>query len=191
MQSVSFRIWIRATVSISYDDKHFTTGTSKELSSDIWSLFYAEFKNTIHRVWSGLVFKMCLNTSQVVHNDNASSKARGLYLLKLIVSVWCLVWHIMLYVYITTVYSLTPTRGLILKMFFMYRVKCQRRAKYWFIFFSFQLDICIPVRMDRKSKNNPDRFCYVHGNAVLPNRQAKITDLTLWRRHISITLELT
>ena len=30
--------------------------------------------------------------------------------------------------------------------------------------------------MDRKSKNNPDRFCYICGNMVLPNRQAKITD---------------
>ena len=28
MQSVSSRIWIRVTVSISYDDNHYTTGTS-------------------------------------------------------------------------------------------------------------------------------------------------------------------
>ena len=45
----------------------------------------------------------------------------------------------------------------------------------WF-FFSFQLNICIPVRMDHKCKNNPDGFCYISGNVVLPNRQAKITD---------------
>ena len=30
--------------------------------------------------------------------------------------------------------------------------------------------------MDRKCKNNLDRFCYIYGNAVLPNHQAKITD---------------
>ena len=29
MQSVSSRIWTRITVSISYDDKYYTTGTSK------------------------------------------------------------------------------------------------------------------------------------------------------------------
>ena len=28
MQSVSSRIWTRVTVSISYDDNHYTTGTS-------------------------------------------------------------------------------------------------------------------------------------------------------------------
>ena len=28
MQSVSSRIWTRVAVSISYDDKHYTTGTS-------------------------------------------------------------------------------------------------------------------------------------------------------------------
>ena len=43
-------------------------------------------------------------------------------------------------------------------------------------FFLFQLDICIPVRMDRKCKNNPDRFCYICGNVVLPHHQEKITD---------------
>ena len=31
--------------------------------------------------------------------------------------------------------------------------------------------------MDCKSKNNPDRFCYIRGNVVLSNGQAKITDL--------------
>ena len=29
MQSDSFRIWTRVAVSISYDDKNYTTGTSK------------------------------------------------------------------------------------------------------------------------------------------------------------------
>ena len=43
-------------------------------------------------------------------------------------------------------------------------------------FFSFQLHICIPVIMDCKNKNNPDRFCYISDNVVIPNYQAKITD---------------
>ena len=30
--------------------------------------------------------------------------------------------------------------------------------------------------MDRKCKNNSDRFSYICGNVVLPNRQAKFTD---------------
>ena len=34
MQSVSSKIWTRITVSISYDDNHYTTGTSKE--SDLY-----------------------------------------------------------------------------------------------------------------------------------------------------------
>ena len=79
-------------------------------------------------------------------------------------------------------YSLTLTYlewvGLIpqLEMIFMYCVKCQRWAEYWFIFFSFQLDICIPVKMDQKCKNNPDKFCYICSNVVLPNCHAKIID---------------
>ena len=39
-------------------------------------------------------------------------------------------------------------------------------------FFSFQLDIRIPVRMDCKCKNDPDWFYYICGNVVLPNRKA-------------------
>ena len=46
----------------------------------------------------------------------------------------------------------------------------------FFFFFFCQLDICIPVRMDHKCKNNSDRFCYISGNVALHNRQAKITD---------------
>ena len=34
MQSVSFRIWTRVAVSISYDDNHYTTGTSVYLGYD-------------------------------------------------------------------------------------------------------------------------------------------------------------
>ena len=46
----------------------------KGLSSDIWTPFYAEFKNTIHCVWSGQVFKVFLNTSQqVAHRNNSYS----------------------------------------------------------------------------------------------------------------------
>ena len=57
-------------------------------------------------------------------------------------------------------------------------------------FFSFQLDICIPVRMNHKCKNNPDRFCYICGNVVLPNRQAKITDFVkkAYRSYFGIKL---
>ena len=40
-------------------------------------------------------------------------------------------------------------------------------------FFSFHLT-CILLRMDRKCKNNPYRFCYICGNVVLLNHQAKI-----------------
>ena len=43
-------------------------------------------------------------------------------------------------------------------------------------FFSFQFDICISVRMNPNCKNNPDRFCYICDNVVLPKYQAKITD---------------
>ena len=54
---------------------------------------------------------------------------------------------------------------------------CQVSMTNWvLIFFPFQLDICIPVRMDHKCKNNPDRFCYIYVNVVLPKHQAKITD---------------
>ena len=63
----------------------------KGLLSDKWSPFYAEFKNTIHCFWSGLVFRMRLNTSQVEHNNNIYSKAYRLYLSQLIVDAWCLV----------------------------------------------------------------------------------------------------
>ena len=41
---------------------------------------------------------------------------------------------------------------------------------------SFQFDICIPIRKNRNCKNNPDRFSYICGNVVLPDRQVKITD---------------
>ena len=38
MQSVSSRIWTRVTVSISYDDNHYTTGTS---------FFVSEYDNSL------------------------------------------------------------------------------------------------------------------------------------------------
>ena len=37
--------------------------------------------------------------------------------------------------------------------------------------------------MDCKCKNNPDRFYYICGNVVLPNCQAKITDLVKKEYH--------
>lgn len=92
--------------------------------------------------------------------------------------------------YSVPTYSLTPTylerEGLIpprLKMILIYCIKCQHWAECWFIFFSFQLDICIPVTMDRKCKNNPDRFCYICSNVVLLNCQAKITNFVKRRYH--------
>ena len=59
-----------------------------------------------------------------------------------------------------------------LRIILMYFVKSQRRAE----FFSFQLDICIPIRINCKSNNNAERSYYNCGNVVLSNRQAKITD---------------
>ena len=41
MQSISSRFWTRVVVSISYDDNHYTTGTSKEKMA----LFQFEFKD--------------------------------------------------------------------------------------------------------------------------------------------------
>ena len=45
-----------------------------------------------------------------------------------------------------------------------------------YLFFSFQLEICIPVRMNHKCMNYPNRSCYICGNVVLPNCPAKIND---------------
>ena len=79
-------------------------------------------------------------------------------------------------------YSLTPTylegEGLIppLRIILLFYVKYQRQAECWFIFFTFQLDICIPVRMDHKFKNDPHKFCHICSNVVLPNCQGKIID---------------
>ena len=45
MQSVSSRIWTRVAVSISYDDNHYTTGTSKQLIS---VYFFNSFPNVFN-----------------------------------------------------------------------------------------------------------------------------------------------
>ena len=45
MQSVSSRIWTRVAVSISYDDNHYTTGTSPKGDRDT---------NRGSRAWNGL-----------------------------------------------------------------------------------------------------------------------------------------
>ena len=42
MQSVSSRIWTHVAVSISYDDNHYTTGTSRYLKSYNCKLFVLE-----------------------------------------------------------------------------------------------------------------------------------------------------
>ena len=138
--------------------------------SDIWLPFYSEFKNTIHCVWSGLVFKMLHQLYTVI------------ILIQKFVDSTCHSWswvpdvYIMLYVYLTTMYPRKP------KFILIYCVKYQQRAECRLIFFSFQL--CIPVRMDHRHKNNLDRFCYICGNMVLPNCQAKKKSLTLWRHII-------
>ena len=44
MQSVSSRIWTRIVVSISYDDNHYTTGTSNEL--DLLNTYIITFIHT-------------------------------------------------------------------------------------------------------------------------------------------------
>ncbi len=59
-----------------------------------------------------------------------------------------------------------------------------------FYFFSFQLDICIPKRMDQKSKSNSDRFHYICSNVVLPNCQVKTTDFVknAYRNYFGVKL---
>ena len=56
----------------------------------------------------------------------------------------------------------------------MSSVNDEQSADLFFVFF--QLDNCIPVKMDRKNKNNPNRFRYICGNVVLHIYQAKIAD---------------
>ena len=92
-------------------------------------------------------------------------------------------------------YSLTPTylEGVRfisqLKIILMHCVKCQGWT--WvLIFLSFQLNIHIPVRMDHKCKNNPDRFCYIYGNVVLPSCKAKITDFMKKADHNYVEVKL-
>ena len=43
MQTVTSRIWTRVSVSISYDDNHYTTGTSSLLYQFFWNTIYIEF----------------------------------------------------------------------------------------------------------------------------------------------------
>ena len=52
-----------------------------------------------------------------------------------------------------------------------------RYSSYWKGSFWVALDYgCQQLRMDCKSKNNPDKFCYICSNELLPTHQAKITD---------------
>ena len=50
MQSVMSRIWTCVTVSISCDDNHYTTGTSKQMIN-IESKYYYEINETILTVY--------------------------------------------------------------------------------------------------------------------------------------------
>ena len=44
MQSFSSRIWTRVAVSISYDDNHYTTGTSSSVKdANHWMAYHGEF----------------------------------------------------------------------------------------------------------------------------------------------------
>ena len=46
--------------------------------------------------------------------------------------------------------------------------------------------------MDRKSKKNPDRFCSICSNVVLPNHQAKITGCVkkTFRDYLEVKIEI-
>ena len=48
MQSVSFRIWTRVTVSTSYDNNHYTKGTSIKMNVNVcnYQLLFKKFKNS-------------------------------------------------------------------------------------------------------------------------------------------------
>ena len=46
MQSVSSRIWTRVAVSISYDDNHYTTGTSNNLNNKTITKTNVVYKST-------------------------------------------------------------------------------------------------------------------------------------------------
>ena len=50
MQSVSSRIWTRVAVSISYDDNHYSTGTSKITNNSLYAI-----KPTNERVWTSIM----------------------------------------------------------------------------------------------------------------------------------------
>ena len=52
MQSVSFRIWTRVAVSISYDDNHYTTGTSSSYSSRAITFTFGQIP--LGNVWTPL-----------------------------------------------------------------------------------------------------------------------------------------
>ena len=56
----------------------------------------------------------------------------------------------------------------------------------FFLFSAFQH----PVRMDHKRKNNPDRFCYICSDVVLPNCQAKITDFVKKAYRVNFKVKL-
>ena len=56
MQSVSSRIWTRVAESISYDDNHYTMGTSTKSLHHIY----------IHIIWKRLVYKPFLNESELI-----------------------------------------------------------------------------------------------------------------------------
>ena len=65
MQSVSSRIWTRVAVSISYDDKHYTTDTSIGITA------MAQFKLVKHKFWmSVLCMSICMTFKSRAEESN-------------------------------------------------------------------------------------------------------------------------
>ena len=75
MQSVSSRIWTRVAVSISYDDNHYTTGTSLVEGDDI--RFITGIGGTLERhiaVQNALLIHSLLLKEYVTSHDNLNLK---------------------------------------------------------------------------------------------------------------------
>ena len=63
MQSVSSRIWTRVAVSISCDDNHYTTGTSREIKNSLISWLFRELSWSHYIFW--LVIKVILSLTNM------------------------------------------------------------------------------------------------------------------------------
>ena len=101
---------------------------------------------------------------------------------------WCLVFSIAYTAvciprYSLQPYSLIPTclerAGLVLRLknIFIYCVTDELSADLFI--FSFELDICILLKIDCKCKKKPDGLFYICSNVFLPNHQVNITDFVM------------